>query len=168
VEVVEWTPKSAPLARFVADTFASSTADGLWIALGRTKTAFWTVEGGLEDDACDDCRHLEVVETRFDGPRKRHVVLGRKDRERLGGEVAATKKHVLHALWAFADSTLPLDELDRTYVLTVGKPSGKDASVDPRFTLEVAYDKAHPLRWDFAAEPFMCWCEYEWKVRTLP
>src|SRR4051812_11167624 len=49
VDVIQWTPAAGPLARFVADTFANNDETGLWIGLGRTKTAFWSVEGGDDD-----------------------------------------------------------------------------------------------------------------------
>ena len=46
IDVVQWAPQKGAVARFIADKFESSGETGLWIGLGRTRTTFWSAEGG--------------------------------------------------------------------------------------------------------------------------
>lgn len=166
-DVVQWSPKNGAVARFVADTFASITGTGLWIGLGRSKTAFWSAEGGEPNDACDDCRTLHLVETRFDGTRTRHAVLDQADLTRIGTDAAARKAHVLATLWKLAAKTWPAAQLTQDYTLAAGKPPAGNTGGSPAFIAEVAVKGQPTLRWDLTAKPFMCWCEYGWKVKRV-
>lgn len=164
-DVLQWTPQKGAVARFIADTFATSTRTGLWIGLGRTDTAFWSAEGGDPNDACDDCRVLYLVETKFDGTRKRHTVLGESQKRPAGA--AAQKAQVLAALWKLAKKTWPADKLTQDYTMTAGKPPAKDPTADPAYTVQVAIKNGAKLRYDLGAKTSMCWCMYDWTGKKL-
>ncbi len=164
VEVEQWTPQKGAIARFVADAFANSSHTGLWIGLGRVGTSFWSAEGGDPNDACDDCRSLNLVETRADGTRRLHTVLGSTDYARSGSDAAARKEIVLAKLWKLASSTWPADKLTQNYSITVGKPLANAPDEDPPFTVKVHAQGAFEFRYDLGASTSMCWCLYEWKA----
>ena len=164
-DVVQWTPKKGAVARFIADTFASSST-GLWIGLGRSGTTFWSAEGGDASDACDECRELRLVETSAGGKRKVHTVLGSADLTRIGPDAAAQKAHVLATLWKLASKTWPADKLTQDYTLTTGKPPANDPDGAPPFAVKVTAKDTFDIRYDLGAKKLMCWCTYDWKART--
>lgn len=176
IDVVQWTPQKGAVARFIADKFASS-GSGLWIGLGRTRTTFWSAEGGDPNDACDDCRELHLVETRSDGTRTRHKVFDSAIRGRVGSTPAAQKAHILGRLWKLARTTWPAANLAQDYTVKTGRPPAKHPDRDPSFTLEVtaksvpgkaaaARDQLR-LRYDFNAKRSMCWCINDWQAKRL-
>lgn len=177
IDVVQWTPQKGAVARFIADTFASSGKTGLWIGLGRTRTSFWSAEGGEPNDACDDCRELYLVETRRDGTRKRHTIFDSAIRNRAGATPAAQKAHILATLWKLAKTTWPAAKLTRDYTVKTGLPPAKHPDRDPTFAVEVtgkaasgkvaSGEKPLRLRYDFNAKTSMCWCFYDWKAKSL-
>ena len=162
-EVVQWTSKKGAVARFVADTFASSTQTGLWIGLGWSGTSFWSAEGGDQNDACDDCRALYLVETKADGKRTRHTVFD--PAAHPGAGATARKSHVLATLWKLASKTWPADKLQQSYTLVAGKPPVNDPDKDPPFAVKVTAKGTFDLRYDLGAKTSMCWCVYDWKAK---
>ena len=168
VDVVQWTPQKGAVARFVADTYASSNNTGLWIGLGRTSTAFWSAEGNDPNDACDECRTLSLVETKFDGTRTRHAVLTQQDHQRLGSDPVAEKAHVLATLWKLAAGAWPATTLKQDYRLSTGKPPANAPSGNPSFVAEVAVKGSGEIRYDLKASTSMCWCIYDWKAKGTP
>ncbi len=161
VEVVTWSPAKGPPARFIADAFRARTATAVWIGLGSTPTGFLSVQGGDANDACDDCRVLDLVETRFDGTRKTYSLLGAKD----PSEPTAQHAKVLAALWSLAAKKVwSPDGLDAAYTATPGV--SKTAGDDPPYAVSVVA-KGHPrVVYDLRASTFMCWCEYRFTSTT--
>lgn len=159
-DVIQWKPQKGPAARFIADAF-STTHTGLWIGLGRSGSSFWSAEGGEPSDACDDCRILDLVQTRADGTRQRFTVLSSEDLTRLGSDSAARKAHILAKLWMLANNSWPADKLTHDYALALGMPSGNRP-----FAVEVEAKGHFKIRYDLGSSPLMCWCMYEWKAQT--
>lgn len=164
-QVVQWSPKKGAIARFVADTFASNDKTGLWIGLGRSGSSFWSAEGGDPNDACDDCRELYLVETKSDGARKLHPVFKAADHPDKDAE--ARKALVLRKLWKLARTTWPADKLTQDYTFTAGRPPAKDPEGDPPFAARVERKGTFDLRYDLGAKTEMCWCFYEWRVKSV-
>lgn len=163
VEILQWRPEKGPPARFVADAYRARTATALWIGLGSTKTGFWSVQGGDENDACDDCQVLDLVETRFDGTRKVHRLLGAKDPTTKSAQHA----RVLATLWALAAKGVwSPAALDTGFVATPGVSAGGS---NPPFAVSVASKAPHPrVVYDLRATTSMCWCVYGFSSRLAP
>lgn len=162
VEVLSWSPAEGPPARFVADAFRDRTTTALFIGLGSTATGFWSAEGGDTDDACDDCQTLDLVETRFDGTRKVHRVLGPKDPTTKASQHA----RVLAALWSLAAQKVwSPAALDAGFSAATPTPKADEA---PSHFVSVR-SKGHPrVVYDLRATTSMCWCIYKFTSWVLP
>lgn len=164
-QVLQWSPKKGAVARFVADTFLSNDKTGLWIGLGRTGSSFWSAEGMVQSDACDDCRVLYLVETKSDGARTLHRVFDAGDH--AGKDAEARKAIVLGKLWKLASKTWPADKLTQDYTFTAGKPPARAPGGHPPFAARVETKGTFDLRYDLGAKTEMCWCFYGWKVKSV-
>ncbi len=166
VSVDQWTPKSGPIARYIADTYAKSTETGVWIGLGRSGNSFWSAEGGDVNDACDDCRSLYLVETRADGTRKQHVIIGPNEWSSVSAEPEARKAYILARLWKLAASTWPADKLTQDYALTRGRRDADKAAIPPTFAVKIVAKNVFDLQYDFSVSTHMCWCVFKWNAQS--
>jgi hypothetical protein len=166
-EVIRWTPKNGPPARFVADTIMAHGSD-LFIGLGYTDDAFWSVEGKTPNDACDDCALLDLVATSLsDGKRRTWPVLSAKDRDALGGAVKADiHAHVLRRLFHLAKGPWPAEDLQHDYTFRLPeRNAGGVVKHDDAWFVEVQKPRQWRLLFDLDAKTEMCWCFWDWRAK---
>ncbi|MBK8257121.1 MAG: hypothetical protein IPK82_31175 [Polyangiaceae bacterium] len=166
-DVIQWTPQKGPIARYVATQFVNSQQTGIWMALGTTKTAFWTAEGRIPNDACDTCSTLSIVETTFTGKRTRHVVLSEKEHSTIGDNTVALQAYVLKKLWKLAEvKTWPVTQLKQDYTIAKGQVSASAPDKEPPYSAFVKTKAGAEIKYDMPASTEMCWCIFDWRGKV--
>lgn len=157
VWVFAWSPNDGALGRYAERAIAKweESGDPGWIILiGRTEDSFWTIEGGLENDAEDMSFFAQIRQTYFDGRTKVHLMPA----EIYKGNASAA---ILQQVWNWDKNGV----LPKTEELMAVKRAYPEPSEDfGGRILQLIPPTGRTITYNFTFDTEMCWFFYRWEV----